>query len=47
MSQKGLERALNILCSRRYEEVEAAAEAESELTGEEPGETFRGQVKKR
>jgi hypothetical protein len=28
MSQKGLERALNILCSRRYEEVEAAAEAE-------------------
>jgi hypothetical protein len=38
MSQKGLERALNILCSRRYEEVEAAAEAESELAAEEPEE---------
>jgi hypothetical protein len=38
MSQKGLERALNILCSRRYEEVEAAAEAESEHAAEEPEE---------
>jgi hypothetical protein len=35
MSQKGLERALTILCSRRYEEVEVAAEAESELAAEE------------
>jgi hypothetical protein len=35
MSQKGLERALTILCSRRYEEVEAATEAESEHAAEE------------
>jgi hypothetical protein len=38
MSQKGLERALNILASRRYEEVEVAAEAESGLAAEEPAE---------
>jgi hypothetical protein len=38
MNQKGLERALNILCSRRYEEVEVAAEAESNLATEEPEE---------
>lgn len=38
MSQKGLERALTILCSRRFEEVEVAAEAESGLAAEEPEE---------
>jgi hypothetical protein len=35
MSQKGLERALTILCSRRHEEVEVAAEAECGLAAEE------------
>jgi hypothetical protein len=35
MNQKGLERALNILCSRRLEEVEVAAEAESGLAAQE------------
>jgi hypothetical protein len=38
MSRKGLERALTILCSRRFEEVEAAAEAEGGPTAEEPEE---------
>jgi hypothetical protein len=35
MNQKGLERALNILCSRRLEEVEVAAETESNLAAQE------------